>query len=68
MQKTTIEAVKKMLVSMDYPVTKSDLIRYAKENKMDEKLINQLNGLQDKEFMTSGDVMRELDMEEDEKM
>lgn len=66
MSKTTIDDVKKMQTQMTYPVSKQDLIKSAKDEKADDDIIKKLNNLQDKEFMTSGDVMKELNMEIEE--
>ncbi len=66
MQKTTIDDTKKMLNEMKYPVTQQNLIKAAKDGKADDDMISKLNNLQDKEFMTSGDVMKELNMEIEE--
>lgn len=64
MQKTTKEDAMKMLTQIKYPVTKQDLIKSAKESKVDDEMTKQLSDLQDKEFMTSGDVMKELKIED----
>lgn len=66
MSKTTIDDAKKMLTQMKYPATKQDLIKEAKDGGVDKEMLQKLNSLQDKEFMTSGDVMKELNMEVDE--
>ncbi len=63
MQKTTIDDTKKMLNKIKYPATKQDLIKSAKDSEVDKEMMQKLNSLQDKEFMTSGDVMKELNME-----
>ena len=65
MQKTTMDEVKKMLTEIKYPVSKQDLLKAAKDAKADDEMIKNLNNMQDKDFMTSGDVMKELHMEDD---
>ena len=66
MQKTTMDDAKKMLTQMKYPVSKQDLIKAAKDAKADDEMIKKLNNMQDKDFMTSGDVMKELHMDDED--
>jgi hypothetical protein len=59
METSPIE-IRKALKGMDYPANKKDLIKRAKNNDANEKVMNVLENLPDKKYENAVDVSREF--------
>jgi len=52
--------LEKNLNEVDYPVSKKDLIKYAEEKGVDEKVLRALKELPEQQYETSVDVSRAI--------
>ena len=51
--------IQKALGGMDYPASKADLVRYAKDKGADDTVLETLGNLPDREFDSPTDVNKE---------
>lgn len=58
--------IEKTLSGLMFPANKQALIKQAKERKLNNDLVNMLNGLPDKEYMDASEVSSELGVEFEE--
>ncbi len=52
--------VQKFLKGVDYPVSKADLVRHAREQGADERVVATLEGLPQEQFDTPADVSQAI--------
>ncbi|AUT04569.1 hypothetical protein CLI64_29450 (plasmid) [Nostoc sp. CENA543] len=56
--------LEKNLTNVNYPLSKYDLIKYAEEKGIDEKILRALKQLPAKEYATLDDISHSLDTSE----
>jgi hypothetical protein len=56
--------LEKNLTTVNYPLSKSDLIKYAEEKGIDEAILRALKRLPSKEYKTLDDISHSLDASE----
>lgn len=52
--------IQKALKDMDYPAQKKELIQHAKKHNASEKVLNELERIEDKEYKNAADVSKEF--------
>ncbi len=55
----SVTSITKQLQGMDFPATKQDLINHAQQKGVEESVMNMLSEMDDREYESMKDVMKE---------